>query len=110
MEETGDRKPSQFLRHLQGLAGTSVPESMLRTLWFGRLPFNVQAILAAQKDLYLEKLADLADSISKLTETRRDVAAVSLPVPDPLVEQFKQLNGDRRQSPNNFAPHLHCGQ
>ena len=91
MEEIGDRKLSQFLHHLQGLAGTSVPESMLRTLWFGRLPFNVQAILAAQQDISLERLTDLADSISELTETRRVVAVFSLPAPDPLVEQFKQL-------------------
>ena len=91
MEEMGDRKPSQFLRHLQGLAGTSVPESMLRTLWCGRLPFNVQAILAAQKDLPLERLADLADSISELTESRRTVAAITPSTSEPLIEQFKQL-------------------
>ncbi|XP_071653218.1 uncharacterized protein [Temnothorax longispinosus] len=30
-EELGDRKPSQFLRHLKGLAGTAVPDSLLRT-------------------------------------------------------------------------------
>lgn len=30
-EEIGDRKPSQFLRHLRGLAGTAVPDELLKT-------------------------------------------------------------------------------
>ena len=89
MEEMGDRKVSQLLRHLQGLAGTSVPEYMLRTLWCGRLPFNVQAILAAQKDLSLERLADLANFISKLTESWRTVAAITPSTSETLIEQFK---------------------
>ncbi|XP_025264176.1 uncharacterized protein LOC112637821 [Camponotus floridanus] len=37
-EELGDRKPSQFLRHLSTLAGTTVSDDLLRTLWLGRLP------------------------------------------------------------------------
>ena len=45
-EEIGDRKPSQFLRHLQGLAGNTVTDEVLRTLWMGRLPAAMQAILA----------------------------------------------------------------
>lgn len=40
-EELGDRKPSQFLRHLQGLAGSGVPEDFLRTIWSSRLPSNI---------------------------------------------------------------------
>src|SRR5436309_6875147 len=34
-EELGDRKLSQFLRHLKTLAGTTVPNELLRTLWLG---------------------------------------------------------------------------
>ena len=79
MEEMGDRKPSQFLRHLQGLAGTAVPESMLCTLWFSRLPDSLQPILAAQKDLSLERVADLADLIIDLTGARQIVAAAAAP-------------------------------
>ncbi|XP_058810340.1 uncharacterized protein LOC131675390 [Phymastichus coffea] len=59
----GDRMPSVFLRHLRDLVGASVPETLLRTLWLGRLPSNVQAILATQKDTALEKTAELADCI-----------------------------------------------
>ena len=31
-EEMGDRRPTQFLRHLRTLAGPSVPPNFLRTL------------------------------------------------------------------------------
>jgi hypothetical protein len=40
LEEMGDRKPSQFLRHLRGLA-PDVPEDFLRTIWSSRLPPNI---------------------------------------------------------------------
>lgn len=63
-EELGDRKPSQFLRHLRSLAGTSaLQDNLLRQLWLRRLPSNVQAILTAQADFALDKLAELADKI-----------------------------------------------
>ena len=45
-EKIGDRKPSQFLRHLSTLAGTVASNDLLRTLWLGRLPTQTQAILA----------------------------------------------------------------
>jgi len=40
-EEMGDRRPTQFLRHLRTLAGPSVPPDFLRTLWINRLPPNI---------------------------------------------------------------------
>lgn len=67
-EELGDRKPSQFLRHLRSLAGTTiVQDNFLRQLWLPRLPPNVQAILASQAELTLDKLAELADKIMEIT-------------------------------------------
>ena len=47
-EELGDRKPSQFLRHLQDLAGPSVPEDFITTIWCDRLPEKIQTVLASQ--------------------------------------------------------------
>ncbi|XP_025834981.1 uncharacterized protein LOC112905883 [Agrilus planipennis] len=91
MEELGDRKPSQFLRHLKGLAGSTVPESMLRTLWFARIPTSMQAILAAHRDLSLEKLADIADSIMDLTDNCPRVAETMLSPGDQLAAQLQQL-------------------
>jgi hypothetical protein len=62
-EEIGDRKPTQFLRHLRALAGTVVPDSVLKPLWLSRLPLSTQAILATQQNTDLEALAVLADAV-----------------------------------------------
>jgi len=65
-EPLGDRKPSQFLRHLRGLAGIGCPEDVLQTVWLERLPKNMQAVLAAHRDLTLDKRAEIADSIAEI--------------------------------------------
>lgn len=75
-EEIGDRTPSQFLRYMRNLAGTTVSEDFLRTLWSGRLPAMTRAIVTAQTDLPLSKLAEIADQISVGT-ARTEVASVS---------------------------------
>jgi hypothetical protein len=62
--EIGDRKPSQFLRHLQNLTDFSVPETLLKTLWMGRLPKSIRVALAIVKDSKLEELAVHADNIA----------------------------------------------
>lgn len=63
-EELGDRKPSQFYRHLLNLAGPGVPEEFLRTIWTSRLPSGTQAIVASQSKTQMEELAELADRIN----------------------------------------------
>lgn len=62
-EEMGNSKPSQFLRRLKALAGSSVSQSLLRTLWLGGLLQNIQAILATQKSVKLEDVSELAGAI-----------------------------------------------
>lgn len=62
-EEMGDRKPSQFFRHSQGLADPAVPESLMKTLWINRLPRSVQVTLAIMKYSSLQDLAVHADHI-----------------------------------------------
>lgn len=69
-EELGDRKPSQFLRHLQGLAGPKVPEDFVKTIWTSRLPEKIQAVLAGQPQGPLEVLADLADRINDIVPSK----------------------------------------
>lgn len=97
-QELGDRKPSQFLRHLRGLAGSAVPDSMLRALWLGRLPGNVQAILASQKESSLDKVAELADAICESISPRAFIAETtpSPSVIDVLVTQLQQLSSSLR--------------
>jgi hypothetical protein len=41
--EMGDRKPSQFLRHLRGLA-PDVPENCLYIIWSSRIPHNIYMV------------------------------------------------------------------
>lgn len=86
-EELGDRKPSQFFRHLQHLAGPAVPEEFLKTLWSSRLPSNVQTIVASQADLPMDKMADLADKVHEIAPTSvQHVASAAVPVSSTLME------------------------
>lgn len=63
-EEMGDRKPSQFLRHLRSLGGKSVNDEFLRSIWMDRLPTHLQPIIASrQSEVNLDDVADLADRI-----------------------------------------------
>ncbi|XP_025267510.1 uncharacterized protein LOC112639004 [Camponotus floridanus] len=90
-EELGDRKPSQFLRHLRTLAGSNVPEQLLRTLWIGRLPSQMQVILTTRTEDRLEEVAEQADRIAEVTS--RSVAATtnSTTEKQTLEDQIKKL-------------------
>lgn len=76
-EVLGDRKPSEFLRHLQKLAGPAVPEDFIRTLWAGRLPTHIQTAVASQRKLTLEEIADLADCIFDIVQCTPQVATTN---------------------------------
>lgn len=98
-EELGDRKPSQFLRHLQSLAGSTVPDDLLRTMWVTRLPHGIQTVLAGQPGAAsLEDLADLADRVNDMATTTPKVAVVSNAVPSSdLNELTREIAELRRQ-------------
>ncbi|XP_076285564.1 uncharacterized protein LOC143211617 [Lasioglossum baleicum] len=92
-EELGDRKPSQFLRHMRSLGGSCLTETLLRTLWLGRLPANIQAILATQKETSLDKIAELADAIQETHPSRPAIAEATYTGPvatgnQPAVSSF----------------------
>ena len=75
-EEMGDRKPSQFLRHLQALTNAAIPEQLLRTLWMGRLPAQLQAILATRSADRLDDVAEQADKIYEVSSRAVVVAGI----------------------------------
>ncbi|GBP23828.1 hypothetical protein EVAR_86203_1 [Eumeta japonica] len=76
-EDLGDRKPSQFLRHLQGLAGPDISNDLLITIWTSRLPQNIQTVIAGQTAPTLELLADLADRVHEIAPPSLQVACTS---------------------------------
>ena len=84
-EVLGNRKPSQFIRHLQHLTGPNVPLDFIRTIWSSRLPQGVQAIVASHADMPLDKLVELADKViaicSPNAQVTEVVAAASSSVP-----------------------------
>ncbi|KAJ0178021.1 hypothetical protein K1T71_006894 [Dendrolimus kikuchii] len=75
--ELGDRKPSQFLRHLQYLAGANAPGDFIRTIWTSRLPTNLQTIVASHGNMDLEELAQLADQINDIVPVNSQVTCAS---------------------------------
>ncbi|KAJ8914193.1 hypothetical protein NQ315_015966 [Exocentrus adspersus] len=77
-EELGDRRPSQFLRHLRGLAGDSVSDTILRSLWMSRLPSHTQAILAMDDDVALDSRAKGRQNLEMMRQHQlQEVASTS---------------------------------
>lgn len=67
----GDDKPSHLLRRMKQLAGKTIGDDFLRTLWLQRLTPQTQAILSVSDDA-VEKLAILADKIHETTSGQVD--------------------------------------
>lgn len=108
LEQLGDRKASQFLRHLKDLGGSLVNDEFLKTIWLTRLPTMVQAILAGQQNLSLDNLASLADSIMETTScqqlaqitkspTEYDSAKPFLPSMSPIETLMSQMQLMQRE-------------
>lgn len=99
-EEIGDRTPSQFLRHLRGLAGEAMPDALLRTLWTSRLPKHMHPILATLTDVPLDKVAISADRMHEATAppqvARVDASFALEELRQELHEIRQQLRGRSR--------------
>jgi hypothetical protein len=61
----GDEKPSHLLRKMRELGGKSVNDDFLKSLWFQRLPSEMQAILSISTES-LDNLAKMADKIAEV--------------------------------------------
>ncbi|GBO44562.1 Retrovirus-related Pol polyprotein from transposon 297, partial [Araneus ventricosus] len=62
--QLGDKKPSRLLHEMQDLSMGKIEESVMRMLWFQRLPITTQQILSASTD----KLASLVLTADKIAE------------------------------------------
>ena len=66
--DLGDKRPSDLLRQMKSLAGKSISEEVIKSLWLQRLPPQTQAILSISKDP-LDNIAEMADKILAVYNT-----------------------------------------
>lgn len=88
--ELGDSRPSHLLSRMRSLAGSTVGETLLKSLWLARLPTTSRSILGALNN-DLPQLAAVADKIHDLAVPQQ-VHEVAIPTPaQPLEAQIAQL-------------------
>ncbi|CAE1313408.1 unnamed protein product [Acanthosepion pharaonis] len=94
-EQLGDSKSSQFLHHLQHLAGEGNEDGIIRHIFLQHLPSAYHAVLATVgKDASVEKLAKIVDNVADLTSgCTAPVSAIQTEEPDPLA---RLLEAQRR--------------
>lgn len=81
--EIGDRKPSDFFRHLTQLAGTSteISENFIKNIWSQRLPNIVAVAIIPFTDKPIDDLLSFADKIWEASQNQ--ISAFSGPTPPP---------------------------
>jgi hypothetical protein len=84
-----DEKPSQYLRRLQTLAGSAVPDELLRTLWMRGLPDKLKPTMATQTDKPLSDMSEVADTVYSLLAGRPSIHEAALDTS--LVTHLQQL-------------------
>ena len=98
----GDRKPSQFLRHLKSLA-SDVPDDFLRSIWSSRLPPHIQTILVGQTEGNLDTSSQLADRIAEVAPLPNTASIAQGPDNASLLQKNEYLS---RQSDGSIQlPH-----
>lgn len=73
----GDDKPSHLLRKMRELGGKNVNDELLKTLWFQRLPSEIQTILSISSES-LDNLARMADKISEVRNPVSDTGVFAI--------------------------------
>ena len=69
-ETIGDSKPSQFLKRLQKLAEGATDKSIVKHIFFQRIPTQYKVAIAAQDEYTpVEQLAVIADHIADILST-----------------------------------------
>nr|XP_018901078.1 PREDICTED: uncharacterized protein LOC109033098 [Bemisia tabaci] len=91
--DLGDSTPSQFLRRLKALTGTTkVDEQLMKTLWLQRLPRQAQAILQTHsRETSIDELAKIADRILKVVPAPSVCAAAATAPPEPQTSKLEKM-------------------
>lgn len=78
--EMGDRKPSEFFRHLESLAGpsTTFSQELLEKLWMRRLPTNINVAMVATGTMEISSKLALADRIWEAISPSINAVAAAL--------------------------------
>jgi hypothetical protein len=90
-EEMRDRKPSQFLRHLNNLS-PDVLRDFLRSIWSSRLPPHIQIILAGQAERNLDAASQLADRIAEVAPLPITSSIAQTPECASLLQKIEYLS------------------
>ncbi|XP_028171296.1 uncharacterized protein LOC114360711 [Ostrinia furnacalis] len=107
-EELGDRKPSQFLRHLRALAGDGVNDDFLRSLWSGRLPTHIQVMVAILADQIYDVVPTPVNQVASTSASsiegmfQRLEQTISSRIQDELNRQISQLNIGQNRGRNTY--------
>jgi len=90
-EEMGDRKPSQFLRHLKSLA-PEVPDNFVRSIWSSRLPPHIQTIMAGQAESKLDATSQLAERIDEVAPLSTIASMAQAPDNASFLQKIEDLS------------------
>ena len=71
------KKPSQLLREMRNLAGTTLDDGALKVKWLDLLPTASQGVLTVLDEASLDKVAEVADRIHDLSPAAATPATVA---------------------------------
>jgi len=100
--ELGDKKPSEFFRHLKTIAGTSdtMSDKLILNLWMRRLPTTVQATLKAIPKVETTELLTIADNIFEVFRSSNSSPSInsvsSSHIPDSNLEFMRHIVEENR--------------
>lgn len=100
--ELNGQKPSTLLREMRGLAGESITEDLLKTLFLQRLPHNIQAILAISSE-GTDSLAIMADKIYEASGRSGEIG--SMTNSNDIQTQISQLSQQMSEMQAIFSRH-----
>ncbi|XP_037950717.1 uncharacterized protein LOC119681554 [Teleopsis dalmanni] len=87
--ELGDMKPTQLLKKMKEMAGSSMADDVLKSLWLQRLPVGVRTIVAAVEGDSAE-WAKVADKVFEAQETET-VCVVQWNEPNEMKKEIDEL-------------------
>ena len=89
-EDMSGKKPSAILAHMRHLSDGRCDSSIMRTLFYDRLPENMCTVLLATGQEDLDKLAEVGDRIFDMSNAHLCTVSNSTPLPARLQEETVQ--------------------